>query len=172
MTTDARLASLHRLHQQVEQELAHALAHKSTDDSDIKTEIAKTRNQATNGKVAAGLVSEHIFRAQIVEIARLRSGGFFVLKCGLCRLRCLTQIRVAAGNGSATGVAPMALFRGIFQHFTGAALLLGKFCKTALFTPGGFRNDFIKLNLRAQSKVTGSIGVILLIFQCDRSRML
>jgi hypothetical protein len=36
MTTDARLASLHRLHQQVEQELAHALAHKSTDDSDIK----------------------------------------------------------------------------------------------------------------------------------------
>ncbi|MED5324170.1 MAG: DUF465 domain-containing protein [Pseudomonadota bacterium] len=36
MTTDARLASLHRLHQQVEQELADALAHKSTDDSDIK----------------------------------------------------------------------------------------------------------------------------------------
>ena len=36
MTTDARLASLHRLHQQVEQELAVALAHKSTDDSDIK----------------------------------------------------------------------------------------------------------------------------------------
>ena len=83
MTTDARLASLHRLHQQVEQELAHALAHKSTDDSDIKTEIAKTRNQATNGKVApAGLVSEHIFRAQIVEIARLR-GCFFALT--VCR---------------------------------------------------------------------------------------
>ncbi len=36
MTTDARLASLHRLHQQVEQELAEALFHKSTDDSDIK----------------------------------------------------------------------------------------------------------------------------------------
>ncbi len=36
MTTDARLASLHRLHQQVEQELADGLAHKSIDDSDIK----------------------------------------------------------------------------------------------------------------------------------------
>ena len=36
MTTDARLASLHRLHQQVEQELADALAQKSTDDSEIK----------------------------------------------------------------------------------------------------------------------------------------
>ena len=36
MTTDARLASLYRLHQQVEQELKDALAHKSTDDSDIK----------------------------------------------------------------------------------------------------------------------------------------
>ncbi|MGB1118434.1 MAG: DUF465 domain-containing protein [Parvibaculales bacterium] len=36
MTTDARLASLHRLHQQVEQELADALTHKSTDESDIK----------------------------------------------------------------------------------------------------------------------------------------
>jgi len=36
MTTDARLASLHRLHQQVEQELADALSHKSTDESDIK----------------------------------------------------------------------------------------------------------------------------------------
>ncbi len=36
MTTDARLASLHRLHQQVEQELAEALSHKSIDESDIK----------------------------------------------------------------------------------------------------------------------------------------
>ena len=36
MTKDARLASLQRLHQQVEQELTDALAHKSTDDSDIK----------------------------------------------------------------------------------------------------------------------------------------
>ena len=36
MTTDARLASLQRLHQHVEQELEDALAHKSTDDSDIK----------------------------------------------------------------------------------------------------------------------------------------
>ncbi|HAT08813.1 MAG TPA: DUF465 domain-containing protein [Rhodobiaceae bacterium] len=36
MTTDARLASLHRLHQQVELELADALSHKSTDEIDIK----------------------------------------------------------------------------------------------------------------------------------------
>ena len=36
MTTDTRLASLHRLHRQVEQELTDALAHESTDDSDIK----------------------------------------------------------------------------------------------------------------------------------------
>ena len=36
MTTDARIASLLRLHQRLEQELADALAHKSTHDSDIK----------------------------------------------------------------------------------------------------------------------------------------
>lgn len=36
MTTDARLASLHRLHQQAEQELTDALADKSTEDSGIK----------------------------------------------------------------------------------------------------------------------------------------
>ena len=72
MTTDARLASLHRLHQQVEQELAEALSHKSIDESDIKkTEITETSNQAANGKIAVtGLVSENIFGAQIVEIAR------------------------------------------------------------------------------------------------------
>ena len=36
MTTHARLASLHRLHQQIEQQLTDALADKSTQDSDIK----------------------------------------------------------------------------------------------------------------------------------------
>ncbi len=36
MTTDARLASLYRMHQRLEEELADARAHKSTDDSDIK----------------------------------------------------------------------------------------------------------------------------------------
>ena len=40
MTTDARLASLHSLHQQVEQDLADELSHKSKDDSDKKTEFA------------------------------------------------------------------------------------------------------------------------------------
>jgi hypothetical protein len=36
MTTHARLASLHRLHQQIEQQLTDALADRSTQDSDIK----------------------------------------------------------------------------------------------------------------------------------------
>ena len=36
MTTDARLASLHGLHQQVKQDLADKISHKSTDDTDIK----------------------------------------------------------------------------------------------------------------------------------------
>ena len=36
MTTHARLASLHRLHQQIEQQLMDALADKSTQDGDIK----------------------------------------------------------------------------------------------------------------------------------------
>jgi hypothetical protein len=36
MTTDARLTSLHRLHQQIEQQLTDALADKSTQDSDLK----------------------------------------------------------------------------------------------------------------------------------------
>ena len=36
MTTHARLASLHRLHQQIEQQLTDALADKSTQDSEIK----------------------------------------------------------------------------------------------------------------------------------------
>ena len=36
MTTHARLASLLRLHQQIEQQLMDALADKSTQDGDIK----------------------------------------------------------------------------------------------------------------------------------------
>ena len=36
MTTDARLASLHRLRQQIELQLTDTLADKSTEDSDIK----------------------------------------------------------------------------------------------------------------------------------------
>ena len=36
MKTHARLASLQRLHQQIEQQLTDALADKSTQDSDIK----------------------------------------------------------------------------------------------------------------------------------------
>ena len=36
MTTDARLVSLHCLYQQADQEFTDALAHKLTDDSNIK----------------------------------------------------------------------------------------------------------------------------------------